>query len=106
MIVLEITEDFRSKVDESAILAAAQATFRHQLVNADAELTIVISDDEALQNLNVQFRGINAPTDVLSFSADFIDPENEAPYLGDIVISYPRAVEQASAGGHSAVGLS
>ena len=101
MIVLEISEEFRSLVDASLVTAAAEMTLQQQLQSSDAELTIVISNDEQLQNLNFQFREIKAPTDVLSFPADFTDPENEAPYLGDIVISYPRADEQASAGGHS-----
>ena len=54
-----------------------------------------------MQELNRQYRDIDTPTDVLSFPADFTDPESEAPYLGDILISYPRAEKQAAAGGHS-----
>ena len=54
-----------------------------------------------MRELNRQFRNIDAPTDVLSFPADFSDPENGIPYLGDIIISYPSAKEQSYAGGHS-----
>lgn len=69
----------------------------------ETELTIVISDDEQLQALNSQYLGIEAPTDVLSFPANETDPESGGIYLGDIIISYPRAQAQAQAGGHALV---
>ena len=48
--------------------------------------------------------GIDAPTDVLSFpSGEPFDAEAEEIYLGDIIISLPRAVQQADAGGHELV---
>jgi probable rRNA maturation factor len=43
---------------------------------------------------------VDAPTDVLSFPASEEDPETGASYLGDILISIPRAAQQALAGGH------
>ena len=101
MITLEISEDYRSLVDSQLIDEAAKVALRHQSASTDSEITIVITDDEQLRQLNQQFRDIDAPTDVLSFPADFTDPETEAPYLGDILISYPRAEQQAAAGGHS-----
>ena len=63
-----------------------------------------------LRQLNLEYRGIDAPTDVLSFSAQedldepgaaFVTaPEAEA-YLGDIIISFPMAASQAETAGHS-----
>jgi len=44
--------------------------------------------------------GIDAPTDVLSFNVDEIDPETGNYYLGDIIISYQKANEQAVTAGH------
>ncbi|MEJ2352831.1 MAG: rRNA maturation RNase YbeY [Anaerolineales bacterium] len=66
----------------------------------DTELTIVITEDANLQRLNHQFLGIDAPTDVLSFPSGDIDPDTGEPYLGDILISYPRAQAQAESAGH------
>ena len=100
MITIEISDCFRSFIDAQLVEQAAVTTLHHQSVGRTAELTIVISDDEHLQSLNNQYRDIDAPTDVLSFPADFIDPEIEAPYLGDVIISYPRAKNQAEVGGH------
>ena len=100
MITIEISERYRSKIDARLIEQAALITLQQQSLGEDVEITIVISDDEHLRNLNHQFRDIDAPTDVLSFPAEFIDPENETPYMGDVIISYPRAESQAKVGGH------
>jgi len=78
---------------------AAQAALLHESVEGD--LTILLADDARLHELNRDYLGVNAPTDVLSFPASETDPETGAPYLGDILISVPRAVEQARAAGHA-----
>jgi hypothetical protein len=60
------------------------------------DITVVLSDDNPrLQELNRDYLGMDAPTDVLSFPASETDPETGARYLGDILISIPRAEEQA-----------
>jgi probable rRNA maturation factor len=77
---------------------AAQAALAHQ--SADGDITLVLTDDAQLQDLNRDYLGIDAPTDVLSFPATEMDPETGASYLGDILISIPRAMMQAQAAGH------
>ena len=67
----------------------------------DADITIVLTDDAQLHELNKEFLWVDAPTDVLSFPASESDPETGTPYLGDILISIPRAAQQAQAAGHS-----
>ncbi|HEX2990459.1 MAG TPA: rRNA maturation RNase YbeY [Anaerolineales bacterium] len=67
----------------------------------DGELSIVLSDDARLQELNRDYLGIDAPTDVLSFPASETDPQTGARYIGDILISVPRAQSQAEAAGHA-----
>ncbi|MBM3124836.1 MAG: rRNA maturation RNase YbeY [Chloroflexi bacterium] len=68
---------------------------------AKADLTIVLSDDARLREMNREYLGIDAPTDVLSFPASDADPETGRRYLGDILISIPRAAAGAEAAGHS-----
>ncbi len=68
---------------------------------ADGDLTIVLTDDAQLRQLNRDYLDNDAPTDVLSFSASETDPETGRRYLGDILISIPRALEQAQAAGHT-----
>ena len=100
MINLDINEGFLSKVESPLLKRAAEATLNRQAIPTETALTIVITDDETIHDLNQKYREVDAPTDVLSFPADFTDPETHAPYLGDVIISYPRAVEQADKGGH------
>ena len=82
--------------------SAADATLQRLGAAAECDLTLVIGSDDQLQELNRQYLGIDAPTDVLSFQADELDPETGRRYLGDVIISYPRAQAQAQAGGHAA----
>jgi len=77
-------------------------------------VSLTFTDDEGIRELNRRFRGVDAPTDVLSFpmrEAGEQGPEalpaGEAAFeeeepLGDIVISLPRALAQAEEYGHSA----
>ena len=93
MIHIESKFDFPTALLERA----ARATLIHQKRSADADLSIVLTDDKRLQKLNRDYLGIDAPTDVLSFPASESDPETGSPYLGDILISIPRAKAQAQA---------
>jgi probable rRNA maturation factor len=65
-------------------------------------LTIVITDDERVRRLNREYRGVDAPTDVLSFPADPLpdEVESEPPYLGDLIMAYPYTAHQAEDVGH------
>ena len=80
---------------------AANATLEHESHALDVELSIILTDDARLHELNLNYLGVDAPTDVLSFPASETDPETGARYMGDILISIPRAQAQAEAAGHS-----
>ena len=98
MINIDNQQDFL----ESALLQrAARLTLDLESAPVDADITIVLTDDAQLHELNKELLGVDAPTDVLSFPASESDPETGTPYLGDILISIPRAIEQAQASGHS-----
>ena len=88
-------------LDPAMLENAALQTLVYAQVEGEVELTLVIGDDRLLQEYNQQYLGIAAPTDVLSFPAEFTDPDTQAPYLGDVLISLERAGQQAAAGGHS-----
>ena len=100
MIHLQLPADLDSSIDPFRLQQAAQAVLAYCATPAQVEATVVISDDKQLRQLNRQFRGIDAPTDVLSFPTNFTDPESRLTYLGDVIISATRAREQAQAGGH------
>src|SRR6266508_3401631 len=80
---------------------AARTALEHETQSLDSDLFIILTDDARLHELNLNYLGVDAPTDVLSFPASETDPETGARYIGDILISIPRAQTQAAAAGHS-----
>jgi probable rRNA maturation factor len=118
MVDVLIRPRFERKVDAEGIRRAAQAALRHQGAPSGASLSVVVVDDDEIRALNRQFRGIDAPTDVLSFgtledepsgseasrSGFVVAPEEAAEtaaYLGDVIVAWPRVVAQAAEQGHS-----
>jgi probable rRNA maturation factor len=85
---------------EALLKRAAQAALAHESESLDSELSIILTNDARLHELNLNYLGVDAPTDVLSFPASETDPETGARYIGDILISTPRAQTQAEAAGH------
>ena len=83
---------------------AANALLEGQGISS-AEVSVLLADNDSLRDLNRRYRGVDEPTDVLSFPAadDVIKPGTEAGYLGDIAISVPVAAQQASAMGHEVI---
>jgi probable rRNA maturation factor len=64
-----------------------------------AELSILLVDDTFIQNLNREHRGKDKPTDVLAFPVDIEATHEEPRILGDVVISLPTALRQATGRG-------
>lgn len=56
------------------------------------ELSVLITDDEGMRDLNGRYRGVPEPTDVLSFGDD---PPETTGVLGDLVIDLPQVLRQA-----------
>jgi len=111
---IDVQNDRGFLVNVDALKKAAVATLRAQSVVGDATLSLVIADNATMRQLNRQYRGIDASTDVLSFPAEAlpdlpdlpgIEPDVEegeaaSDYLGDLVIAYPYASDQAARLGH------
>jgi probable rRNA maturation factor len=110
---VQVDEEWTGLVDEQNLMDAAAEVLR-QAGKRDAALTIVITDDAYVRQLNRDYRGVDAPTDVLSFASEPTaatdDPANgEQPalalppelaaelehYVGDVIIAYPYTVKQA-----------
>lgn len=96
---VQVGARYQGKVKPAMLQQAAQATLDQQRLKRHVELTIVITGNAQLRSLNRAFRDVDAPTDVLSFATDE-QPRPDTVYLGDVVISYTKAREQAQAGGH------
>jgi probable rRNA maturation factor len=101
MIHLHIKESLHSIRYAEAIERAAKSTLEYQEIEPSSSLTIVLTDDAELHKLNLEFLDVDAPTDVLSFpSGDHKSQIEGQNYLGDVIISFPRALAQADEGGH------
>ncbi len=105
---LQIAPAYADLVPAERLRAAARAALRTEkrAGTGVVELTLVLTDDAGIQSLNRDFLGTDAPTDVLAFSAieddgPFVSAPEAGGYLGDVIVSYPRAVAQAQEQGHS-----
>lgn len=107
-ITISIAGPFAALVQEAELLGAVQRTLRLEGWPG-AELTVLVTDEETVHQLNRDYRGLDEPTDVLSFSAlesqpdavAFISAPEMANYLGDVIIAYPVAAAQAPTFGRS-----
>ncbi len=104
-----LSTELRDKMKEAAVEVLRNEKPEWE----DGEIGITVIDDDFIHNLNLKYRNVDRPTDVLSFAmmdpayaaddddlADF--PENEDELLlGDIYISAETAVRQAEEYGHS-----
>lgn len=77
-------------------VAAAVAARGELIVPADAELSLVLTDDARIRLLNRDWRGIDKPTNVLSFPAADDDDEDPGPLLGDVVVAYETTAREAA----------
>ena len=101
MIQVQISEHLSSETPADALMRAAQESLAYQNAPQESDLTVLLTGDDQLHQLNLEYLGVDAPTDVLAFPADYVDPDTESVYLGDVLISLDRARLQAQAGGHS-----
>jgi probable rRNA maturation factor len=101
MINIQVKRSVKLPVGKSILINAAQVTLDMENAVYGSEITIVVGNDALLRQLNRKYREIDAATDVLSFPSSEPDPDTQSLYIGDIIISLPRAQEQASSGGHS-----
>jgi len=98
-IVVQVDDEFllEVKAQDIARTVAAALAFEER----SGEVTVVITTDEAVAELNQQYRDVEGPTDVLSFPAQdstpgFITAPEMAAYLGDIIIALPYTRRQAA----------
>ncbi|KAB2493551.1 rRNA maturation RNase YbeY [Priestia endophytica] len=103
-------------IDETGNITEEQETKIHGLLKlaaqmeevSNAELSLTFVDNDAIQDINREYRGKDKPTDVISFAMEEMGEgeleivgEDLPRALGDIIISIPKAEEQAEEYGHS-----
>jgi probable rRNA maturation factor len=107
---IQIDERFQNDIDAMLIEQAIAAALATEGLAGVIEVSVLVTDDAMLHQLNRDYRNVDAPTDVLSFANDeesdaaptaFVRPPDAPRYLGDLAISYERVVAQAAEYGHS-----
>ncbi len=98
MIEIHFDQPLPSPILANQLKLAIAATLDAE--NVQGDVTLIITDNDAIADLNQRFLGNPGPTDVLSFPAQptadaFIPAPGAEPYLGDIAIAYPYAAAQA-----------
>jgi probable rRNA maturation factor len=108
-IEISVEEQFHGLVDEGWARKIAQTVLEAEGVAPPYEVSLVFTDSETVQRLNRDYRGVDEATDVLAFGmlpqkegdSSFALPPDGVTRLGEVIISYPQAVEQAREEGHS-----
>jgi probable rRNA maturation factor len=96
--VIHYRNDVRASGVDGRRLVATARRLLAEIGEAQSSLSLSLVDDDAICTLNRQFRGRDAPTDVLSFPMETgSDPVEIERLLGDVVISIDTARRQASA---------
>ena len=108
-----IDEGLEGCLEEGWLQSIAEQALTAQNAGSNAELGLVITSQERIQQLNQSYLGRDEPTDVLAFymlpdteetgvdSPAFITPPDGAVHLGEVIISHPQAVIQAEEQHHS-----
>jgi probable rRNA maturation factor len=105
-----IGEEFQGGLERGWLERVVQETLSAGGIGSAVELGLVIADEGEVRRLNQSYRGIDEPTDVLAFGLHpfqeeglppFITPPDGVLHLGEVILSYPQAVQQAKEQGHS-----
>ena len=111
-----IDEELEVCIDVGWLKKVAEQVLVAQGVSSNAELGLFIAGEERVRQLNRNYRGKDAPTDVLAFAMlpeqsaqgmtgtdfpPFVIPPDGVLHLGEVIISYPQAVTQAEEHQHS-----
>lgn len=89
----------RYKVNRKRIKATIARTLKQQNITSAAEVSVAIVGDRKMRVLNKKYRGLDKTTNVLSFSqaeGESIPAPSDKMRLGDIVLSYPMVINDAS----------
>ena len=104
IIQIQIDEEYQGLVEADWLASIVRQTLEFEHVSVPAEVSLVITGQDTVRQLNRDYRDRDEPTDVLSFALTetrgrkrkFALPPDGVLRLGDVIISYPRAATQAA----------
>jgi len=108
-VAISIDDEFETVVDADRMTKLVQSVLEAEGVAPPYQVGIVFTDSDTVRGLNRDYRGLDEATDVLAFQMlsrkdhdeFFAHPPDGIARLGEVIISYPKAVEQAKEQGHS-----
>jgi len=105
-LVIRVDKGFQVRIDKRWLRRLVKESLGAHGVDTEVELSLLITDDATVRDLNKKYRGKDKTTDVLSFAleadkrggaaAGFVMPPGEMVHLGEVIVSYPQAAEQAA----------
>jgi probable rRNA maturation factor len=106
---VHVEEKFQGVVKGGWVRKIVRQVLKAEGVAPPYEVSLVFTDSEAVRQLNRDYRGVDETTDVLAFcmlpqkeaDSSFALPPDGVTRLGEVIISYPQAVEQAKEQGHA-----
>jgi probable rRNA maturation factor len=112
MLDAQIDEPFAPEVDLEQLRRVIERVLGAEGLRGEVEVSLLVVDDATIRQLNATHRAVDRVTDVLSFPLQapeelaageptFVGPPDNVLRLGDVVVSFPRAKEQAADYGHS-----
>lgn len=99
-VIINVKDSVTLAFNERIIKKAIQMTLE-SVERPDVDVTLQMTNNEEMRQINLTYREIDHTTDVLSFNQDYVDPETHRYYLGDILISVEQAQSQAQDNNHS-----
>lgn len=107
-IAVSVDRKFQDVVDVRRVTEIAEVVLNSEAVTPPYEVSLVFTDSDTIRQLNKNYRGADEPTDVLAFymhaqddaASFFALPPDGITRLGEVIISYPQAVNQAGEEGH------
>ena len=120
---MAINIEYETKIEldlpyEDIIKSVINESIDYEKCPYEVEVTVILTDNNEIHQINKEHRDVDSPTDVLSFpmvdyecpsnfegiedkSEDYFNPDSGELILGDIVISVEKVIEQAEQYGHS-----
>ena len=105
-LVIRVDKGFQGRIDKRWLRRLVKESLGAHGVDTEVELSLLITDDATVRELNKKYREKDKTTDVLSFAleadkrgdavAGFVMPPGEMVHLGEVIVSYPKAAEQAA----------
>lgn len=105
-VTVSVRKDYAARLDKRWLKSVVGAALDHEKVEAPAEVSLLVMDDETVRRLNRDYRQVDRITDVLAFAltedgGPFVTPPDGVARLGEVVVSYPQAARQAERAKHS-----